>query len=337
MSHASRRRPVVARLLAALGLVVLLLDLLATPVLAGEVFANPPLAGGIVNASAWVTPDGSDSDMYAWDEFILEQTQTITEVRWRGGYKYNGQYGKAVDFRLSFFESIGGGFQPVITALPEHESQETVIATFHTDGPAGETFAGSSAGVTQYDYHFVLPEPVTLQGGVTYWFRVVAAQPSPYPDWGMASSAPGSHFVYNQGAHMFQNWPNELAFSLHAQWEGLGQGLAGSAGVPQLVGQGSLAAGTNSSLELTSARASAPTWMVAGLSALDAPFKGGTLVPDPQLLVNLTTDGSGAASLPFVMSPGVPAGVQLFVQAWVVDPAAVAGFAASDGLVVSTP
>ena len=332
--HASSRRP--SDLLRALGLCALL-AVLALPARASEVFSKPPAAVASLNASSWVTPDGSDSDWYAWDDFTLAETQTITEVRWRGGYKFNGQYNKAVDFRISFFDSIAGGSQPLIVALPEHEDQEIVIATFHTNNLAGETPAGSMGGVALYDYHYKLPTPVTLQAGVKYWFRVVAAQPGSYPDWGMASSDFGSHFAYNQGAHMFQNWPNDLTFSLHAQWVNLGQALAGTAGVPTLTGTGSLVGGTNTSLALASARPSAPVWLVTGLSALDAPFKGGTLVPDPLLVLNTVTNAAGAVTLTFAMPAGVPAGIDLVAQFWIPDPAGPHGFAASNGLTGTTP
>ena len=35
--------------------------------------------------SSWVTPDGSDSDAYAWDNFLLPSDSTINEVWWVGG------------------------------------------------------------------------------------------------------------------------------------------------------------------------------------------------------------------------------------------------------------
>jgi hypothetical protein len=301
------------------------------------------MAGGGVNASAWVTPDGSDSDFYSWEDFTLAETQTITEVRWRGGYKYGAPYGKAVDFRISFFDSIAGGSQPVITALPEHESQEVVIATFHTNDNAGETYAGVSGGVTMYDYRFRLPTPVTLQGGVKYWFRVVAAQPyGAYPDWGQATSAPGSHFAYNQGAHMFQNWPNDLSFSLHADWADLGQRLAGGPGLPQLTGTGALTPGNPVSIDLTNALGGAPAFLFLGLSPLNfSPFYGGTLVPDftvpPGQIIIVFTDGGGAVSLGTNWPAGVPSGFELYLQYWISDPGGPYGFSASNALQAVAP
>lgn len=204
--------PSAAPCLSALALVALL----ATSAHGGEVFSKPPSASGGLNSSSWVDPDGSDSDWYAWDDFTLAGTHTISEVRWRGGYALGAPYGHATDFRVSFFSSIAGGFQPLIVALPDHEDQEITIATFHTNSNAGETPVGVFGGIAMYDYHFVLPTPVTLTGGVKYWFRVVASQ-TIYPDWGVTTGTggDGSHFRFSTGLSMFQNAPHDLAFSLH--------------------------------------------------------------------------------------------------------------------------
>jgi hypothetical protein len=315
-----------------------LLALLAVPSRAEQVFAKPPAAGGGVNASSWVSPDGSDSDMYAWDEFTLDHTQTITEVRWRGGYALGAPYGHVSDFRISFFDSVAGGFQPYIVAIPENESQEVVIATFHTNNNAGETYAGTSGGVAMYDYRYVLPTPVTLQGGVKYWFRVVGAQ-AVYPDWGMATGTGGDghYFRYSTGLAMFHTMTNDLSFSLHAKWADLGGALAGSAGLPALSGSGTLAAGSNCALGLAGARPAAPVTGVVGLSALNAPFKGGTMVPVPTLIVALASDATGHVTLPFTMPAGFASGASFYVQFWIQDPAGPKGLAASNGLAGTVP
>lgn len=328
MNHSSFR-PSLARLSSATVLAVLL----AASANAGEVYSKPPSATGGVNASSWVSPDGSDSDMYAWDDFTLPTTQTITEVRWRGGYALGAPYGRATDFRVSFFDSVAGGFQPLIVALPEHEDQEITIATFHTGDGAGETPAGVFGGIAMYDYHFVLPTPVTLTAGVKYWLRVVAAQPV-YPDWGMCSSpvGDGSYFRYSTGLHMFHNISHNLSFSLHTAWENLGRGIAGSTGMAELVGTGTLAAGTNHVLTLSNARPSSAVTFVLGTSAFFRPMLRGVLAPPPLQLVGASTDVSGVASWTFTLPPSMPAGTQLFVQAWIRDPLAVRRWAASNVL-----
>jgi hypothetical protein len=128
-----------------------------------------------------------------------------------------------------------------------------------------------------------------------------------------------------------------MAFALHATWVDLGHALAGTTGSPALAGSGTLAAGSACALALSGARPSSAVTLVVGTSVLGAPFKGGQLVPAPLGLVALASDASGAASLPFVMPPGLPAGTTLVLQAWVSDPLAVHGLSASNGLSGTTP
>lgn len=306
---------------------------------AGEVYSKPPGTTGEVNLSSWVAPDGSDSDMYAWDDFTLATTQTITEVRWRGGYAYAAYYGgHANDFRISFFDSIAGGFQPLITALPEDGDNEVTIATFQTGNNAGETAVGVFGGVAMYDYRFVLPTPVTLTGGVKYWLRIVASQPG-YPDWGLSSSpvGDGGYFRYVTGYHMFQNAPHNLSFGLVARWEDVGSALAGSAGAPRLTGSGTLAPGTSGALTLANSRPSSAAVLVLGLARFDRPLLGGVLVPAPQVRVPLATSAAGGASWPFTLPASLASGTNLHAQAWIRDPIAPQGWAASNAQWGTTP
>ncbi len=115
-------------------------------------------------------------------------------------------------------------------------------------------------------------------------------------------------------------------------WTSTCPGLAGSGGlVPQLAGVGPLTPGSANALELLAAAAQQPLVLVAGLAEIDAPFKGGTLCPDPLLLVPATTGATGTFTLPFVL-PDAPAGATLQLQAWIDDGGAPHGWAASNGL-----
>jgi len=136
--------------------------------------------------------------------------------------------------------------------------------------------------------------------------------------------------------------PNDayvLKFSLASPWSNLGHGLAGIEGmVPQLLGFGMLQAGTSGSISLTHAVPFAPAFLIAGLVPLDAPFKGGTMVPTPQLVLPLATNASGGLSLSWSHWPAaLPSGTELLFQDWIVDPAGPAGFAASNGLSATVP
>lgn len=121
-------------------------------------------------------------------------------------------------------------------------------------------------------------------------------------------------------------------------WRSLGQGLAGQAALtPQLRGSGRPTAGQTISLDLFGARPGASATVVLSTSSLSAAFKGGTLVPQPDFLLNgLAVDAGGAASLPATWPAGIPAGIDLYMQAWLLDPAGAVGFAASNGLLTTS-
>jgi len=113
----------------------------------------------------------------------------------------------------------------------------------------------------------------------------------------------------------------------------LGGGLAGTGGVPLLVGTGPLTALSANSVELSNALPGSTTNLVLGFGVLNLPFKGGTMVPTIDLLfLGLPVSGAGQNSIPFVWPAGIPAGTSVYLQHWVADGGAPVGFAASNGL-----
>jgi hypothetical protein len=118
-----------------------------------------------------------------------------------------------------------------------------------------------------------------------------------------------------------------------SNWIELGGALAGTLGAPQLAGDGALEAGQLVSLSVDGGLPWSTAHLVLGLSVLGAPFKGGTLVPDVDLLIaGLPLDGSGATTLSFVWPTGVPAGVLTVWQSWHPDAGGVFGYAASQAV-----
>ena len=120
----------------------------------------------------------------------------------------------------------------------------------------------------------------------------------------------------------------------------LGAALAGTHGEPVLVGEGDLTGGSSlrialgGALELTSAS------LLVGLSVLNAPFKGGVLVPNfqaPGLLVPLFTNAQGRVILNATWPLGLPSGLDVYLQYWLVDAAGPAGLAASNAVRGTTP
>jgi hypothetical protein len=82
----------------------------------------------------------------------------------------------------------------------------------------------------------------------------------------------------------------------------------------------------------------APATLVLGLGAWLAPFRGGVLVPTPDVLVpGLLTDGAGGIALAGHWPPGMAPGTQIVMQTWFEDRATPGGAAATTGLAGTTP
>ncbi len=178
------------------------------------VFSRDFDGSGNVLVSSWLDPDGSDSDMYAYDDFTLPTAQAITQVRWRGGYSYAAAYGHVSNFTITFYESIAGGSQPHLT---NPQLPEIYLAHYNVGGIAGETAAGTFGGIAMYDYSYTLSSPFLAAAGTKYWIRIEGVQAG-YPDWGLASGSggDGQHFQFSTGAARFYFGQHDCAFSLLA-------------------------------------------------------------------------------------------------------------------------
>ena len=119
-------------------------------------------------------------------------------------------------------------------------------------------------------------------------------------------------------------------------WSDVGQALQGEKGLPHLNGAGELVGGGSVSWTLFKARANAPTWFVAGVSALQLPLAGGVLVPDPVVLVPVTTTAGGTARVQLALPPTLPPGLDVYVQAWILDASGSQGWAATNGVLATS-
>ena len=121
-------------------------------------------------------------------------------------------------------------------------------------------------------------------------------------------------------------------------WTNIGFGLAGVAGIPNLVGTGTLVANSPGTLTLTAAHPLALAIQFVAFSSSPVPFKGGTLAAFPIALeIVLSTDGSGTIALPFTWPTGIPSGTALYFQYGIQDAAAVHGSALSNCEKAVTP
>jgi hypothetical protein len=124
-----------------------------------------------------------------------------------------------------------------------------------------------------------------------------------------------------------------------ATWTNTGFSLAGTGGVaPMLFGVGSLLPSSSNSLLLFQARPSAPAVVFVSLGVLAVKFKGGWLIPAPDLAVILQTTPAGGIELPFAMPGGQMLPVTLLhIQFWIQDPGGPANLSASNSLRARIP
>lgn len=128
------------------------------------------------------------------------------------------------------------------------------------------------------------------------------------------------------------------SLTIHAAWYDLGNGLAGTSGVPLLTGDGSLKGGELVTLTLSNALPNSSSVLIVGFTQINAPFKGGTLVPSADIIFfGLPIDAGGSQSLGAPWPNGAPSRFSFYFQHWVTDAAAPSGFAASNGLEAVTP
>ena len=129
-----------------------------------------------------------------------------------------------------------------------------------------------------------------------------------------------------------------LASGFPGLWADLGFSLPGATHDPSLNGTGTLQAGSPATLDLTDAPANANAVLVMGLSAAYYPLKGGFLVPKDDLIYpGYVTSNLGEVSLTTTWVPGIPSGSQVYLQYWVQDGTAPAGYSASNGVLLISP
>lgn len=114
-------------------------------------------------------------------------------------------------------------------------------------------------------------------------------------------------------------------------WTVLAGGLKGGSDTPSLAGGGWLVPGGWNKVEVRGGPPSALAFAIAGLSRVDVPALGGILIPSPDFVIPMMTDGFGRVDLPFVW-PTVPSGGSNYVQFWISDPGAPNGWSATNGL-----
>jgi V8-like Glu-specific endopeptidase len=120
-------------------------------------------------------------------------------------------------------------------------------------------------------------------------------------------------------------------------WSDLGNALAGSFGDPLAQHQGGPVPGTLVRLLASKLPLFGTTSLFVGTSAIYAPFKGGVLVPSPDIVITGLPISLGTANFGFTFPAGVPSGSVAVFQFWTADAGAVKGFSATNALQLAIP
>lgn len=109
-------------------------------------------------------------------------------------------------------------------------------------------------------------------------------------------------------------WDLDRPTTWHSDGASLGQNE------PIFAGWGSLEAGSTFAVRSYDLFDSPQIWFLVGLTRIDQPFKGGVIVPSPDLIVGpVSSDAFGSVTLGGTWPAGIPGGTELWFQSWAVD------------------
>jgi|GEM_PF-1123695 len=109
-------------------------------------------------------------------------------------------------------------------------------------------------------------------------------------------------------------------------WSNEGFALAGVNGEPLFVGSGDMTAGSSNPLDLSNAAPMAYAGLFWNLESDPTPFWGGTVVPGfSNDYLRFETSAAGQISLSLPVPPGLPAGIEIWLQWLLQDEDSVAG------------
>ncbi len=116
-------------------------------------------------------------------------------------------------------------------------------------------------------------------------------------------------------------------------WTDLANATPGTGGAPELAGSGTMWPGTRLNLVLNGGLPATPGVLLLGTQTAYVPAAGMTIVPLPAATVPLpAVPANGHTTWGFTWPPGAPAGLEIFSQVLLVDPAGPQGFAATNGV-----
>jgi hypothetical protein len=278
---------------------------------------NPWVKGQVVTPGIGVVPDPGEVDTLALTSATFHRSA-------------DGWGGPTSRLYLNLYDDdpVNGTGQFVGSSLESID-----VALLDNLDPIPWTFDHLTLDVDQP--YWALVSTTATAGGLDVWCGMRESGASdPYAGGDSVTGIPGDQGGFHLKPTIDLAFAFELVLSAFAD---LGGGVAGTHGASALVASGSLEGGSTVTLDASPLLPGSPCALVLGLSQAGVPFKGGTLVPFPDVVVWLATNAGGELSLTTTWPTGIPTDAQLFLQAWQSDPGAVAGWAATNGLVGTTP
>ena len=102
---------------------------------------------------------------------------------------------------------------------------------------------------------------------------------------------------------------------------------------PRLSGAGPLKPNTLVTLFAQDVPANGLVTLVAGLVRIDLPFRGGVLVPAPDLVLpGFASASDGSLEVSFLLPHNVPMGTDFYLQGWAAEPLSPTGLVSTNGL-----
>lgn len=262
---------------------------------------------------------------------------------------------------VSWASFLGGSSDDFLTGVAVHDSGALLLSgwTNSTDLPlSGDADDVSIGGTT--DAFLACIDPAT--GTLTFCTYFGGPAPDKAFAVGLASSGhvllaggtSSSAFPVTDGSYDtdFSGWEGILSDGFVASfdlgmspsgsvsaWADVGFSMAGTAGkLPEMSATGELTALSQGVVTVADCLANTFAVVVAGQHVGLQPLKGGTLVPFPfQALFVMTTDALGGLTIPYEWPAGMATGFTLYSQAWILDPAAIDGWSASNAIEAVAP
>jgi len=335
------------------------------PILLGLTLAAAPLSaqdapvvgfddgaqGWSINGQDVITPTGGNpAEFIRWpdpvDTFGIS-ARTSTNAAFLGDYTAKGEVTLGLDVRVNFIQFFGspvprelvvvlfdddpfGAAPPAQvwaslgvlsgTGMPWTRFEAEVTDVFSDTLPAGWNGAGDEDPDTF--------EPI-LPAGRT-WTNVLQGVDRVE----FTTFVPGFFFGFT---NFDVGVDNVSIVAAENAWSDAGSALAGVTGEPLMTGDGSAAPGSSNAITVSNGAPDATFALFVGVTAANLPFKGGTLVPQPQLVVTGDSGAAGGFAFDLVMPASAPSGAELWMQTGFADGAAVAGVSLSNAILGVVP